>query len=200
MIPVTPQPEPASFDAKVRKKGHQWLKKHGLPQVGGRPPGGPELEPYWRDCLDELHEAYGGVCAYVAVYIYPVVGGRSVDHMVPTSQDLAGAYEWGNYRLACSHINGCKSDATDVLDPFDLAPGTFELEPIFGTISVSKALLGPERDLAQLTIDRLKLNSPDCLLLRAKHYADYRKYCLSKEFLREQSPFVWYELNRQGLL
>ena len=31
MIPVQAQPEPAAFDADVRKKGLAYLQKHGFP-------------------------------------------------------------------------------------------------------------------------------------------------------------------------
>lgn len=200
MIPVKPQPEPASFHAKVRQKGKRWLTSHRLPQAGGIAPSGPELEPYWRDCLDELHAAYGGICAYVCVYIPYVVGGRSVDHFVPKSQDLAGAYEWGNYRLACSHVNGCKGDATDVLDPFDLAPDTFRIELVSGRIYVNPALQGASLHEATTTIERLKLDSPLCRSLRTEHLDEYLDGKFPEQAMRHKSPFLWQELKRQGVL
>ena len=189
MIPVTPQAEPASFDAQVRKPGLAWLSQHSLPLVGGKPTG-VELEPYWRRCLDDLHVAYGGICAYVSVYIEPVTGARTVEHFVPKSQELAGAYEWGNYRLACARINSRKGDVTSVLDPFELVDETFRLELVSGRIYVNPALASEERAEAQKTIDILGLDAPDCRELRAKYFNYYCTRDISLDYLRRRCPFL----------
>ena len=100
MIHVEPQPEPAGFDEKVRRKGLVYLRRKNI--ALDRPlPTGIELKPYWRDCLDDLHAKYRGVCAYLSVFIERVTGGASIDHFVAKSKRPDLIYEWSNYRLAC---------------------------------------------------------------------------------------------------
>ena len=52
---------------------------------------------------------------------------------------------------------------------------------------------------ARKTIRRLKLNSPEHNEMRAKHFIRYLRK-KDEESLKELSPFVWYETQRQGLL
>ena len=57
MIPVTPQPEPEDFDTKVRQKGLRWLAEHDI-DITDPLPSRTKLPPYWRACLDELHQSF----------------------------------------------------------------------------------------------------------------------------------------------
>lgn len=199
MIPVVKQQEPASFDKKVRQKGLGWLKRRNI--VLDKPlPENTKLEPYWRDCLDEMHVSYSGYCAYLAVYIERVVGGGSVDHFVAKSQRVDLAYEWDNYRLACSRMNGRKGTFNDVLDPFDVKTGWFRLELVSGRIFPNPKLSEKRRQSVQATIDRLKLDDGGCREIRARHYQDYCEKLCTEEHLKKYSPFVWTEAKRQKLL
>lgn len=198
MIPVTPQPEPPSFDAKVRQMGLSWLSNNGI-SVHSSPPAGKKIKPFWRDCLDDLHRSYGGVCAYLSIFIERVTG-VSVDHYVPISRRVDLAYEWSNYRLACLTMNARKRDFESVLDPFSLPPETFHLELVTGRIYPNPALSGPDAKEAQDTIDRLKLDNSGNRELRARRYQDYRESHLPEDYLRRHSPFIWFEAGRQGLL
>lgn len=56
-----------------------------------------------------------------------------------------------------------------------------------------------QRLLARKTIRRLKLDSPEHNAMRARHYARYLRG-KDAQTLKELSPFVWYEAQRQGLL
>ncbi|HEX7602420.1 MAG TPA: hypothetical protein VF316_12480 [Polyangiaceae bacterium] len=194
---MTPKPEPAYFDAKVREPGVRWLREHGLPTSGAAPPK-TEMSPYWRACLDDLHTAYGGVCAYVCVYIEKVTGARSADHFVAKSSAIDQAYEWTNYRLACSAMNSRKREFDDVLDPFVLADGTFELDLVTGKISPSPHLGSDAKLLAQATIDRLHLDDPECRGLRSTYFTDYLEHHISPQYLERRCPFVWREVRRQN--
>jgi 5-methylcytosine-specific restriction endonuclease McrA len=109
MIPVTPQPEPANFDVKVRQPGQRWVARQGL-DPGQPVPSGTQLKPYWTECLPQLTELYGRVCAYVCLYIPKITGSPSVEHFVPKSQQLGLAYEWSNYRLVCAKMNSRKRE------------------------------------------------------------------------------------------
>ena len=133
MIPVAAKPEPAAFDAAVRQKGLAHLILGDFPLNLPLPPNA-DIEPYWRACLTDLHQAYGGVCAYLCVFFERVMGGGSVDHFIAKSANAGLAYEWDNYRLACSTMNSRKREYSDVLDPFFLAPDQFRLQLSTGHI------------------------------------------------------------------
>lgn len=103
MIPVDPQPVPDDFDEKVRQPGLRFLQEN--PDASAS-----NLKPTWRACLDDLHEAYDGICAYLCIYIARVLL-PTTDHFVCKSAPEHGrhlAYEWTNYRLACSLMNSRK--------------------------------------------------------------------------------------------
>ena len=199
MIPVQAQPEPAAFDADVRKKGLAYLQKHGFP-LDQPLPLKADIEPYWRACLTDLHRAYGGVCAYVGVFFERVMGGGSVDHFIAKSANAGLAYEWDNYRLACSTMNSRKRDYNDVLDPFLLAPDLFRLQLSTGHIYPNPTLDAAPMRIVEETIGRLGLDDPQCREMRARWYQDYLEHQLPSDYLKNKAPFVWSEASRQGLL
>lgn len=187
MIRVEPQPEPPDFDRKVRQPGRRALAE-------GR------KTTYWRECIEQLFQAYGGVCAYLAIRIPRGTGAPTVDHFAPRIRRRELTYEWSNFRLVCSLMNSRKHVFEDVLDPFEIEDGWFTLEP-----SSLEVLPNPKLDpslgqAVQQTIDRLKLNDPECLAARAEHYDDYLQGDISFDRLRRWSPFVAKELIRQGLV
>lgn len=204
MIPVQEKKEPDSFDAKVRKPGLAWLTAKGIPLEGPKPKK-VKLEPYWTKCLGDLHTEYDGVCAYLCVYIERVLGAASVDHFVAKSPKPGLAYEWSNYRLACLGENR-KKGVKDVLDPFTLKPETFLLELTTGRIYPNPSLNPPQREAAKKTIAALGLDEEDVRALRYRRYSDYLAIRGAQpnpeleKCLRRDSPFLWYEAQRQGLL
>lgn len=187
MIRVEAQPEPEDFDAKVRTPGRAAIAE-----------GKKSLPPYWRDAvLLQLHQAYGGICAYLSIYIPRGVGARSTDHFVAKSRDPQLAYEWLNYRLACSLMNSRKGAFTDILDPFEIEDGWFVLE-----LSGLQVLPNPEcaTDLqlkVQATIDQLDLNDSECLAARTEIFDEFRRH-RDLDRLERWSPFVASELRRQA--
>lgn len=199
MIPVTPQPEPDTFDEKVRRKGLKHLRKKAI-RLDRALPSGTELYPYWRDCLDDLYLGYSGLCAYLAVFFERVTGGGSVDHFIAKSKRADLAYEWSNYRLACRTINSRKWQFDDVLDPFHIRADMFHLELVSGYIYPNPGLSAEELKSVAGTINRLGLDDPGCRDMRARHYQEYRQGLYTSDFFKRRSPFVWYEANRQGLL
>jgi uncharacterized protein (TIGR02646 family) len=198
MIPVALQPEPTDFDTKVRRKGHAWLSKNGV-ALNAAPPRASALPPYWTTSNKQLWQAYSGICAYLAIYFEWVTGASSTDHFVAKSRHSGDAYEWNNYRLSCLGANRNKGRFDDVLDPIGLRPDTFFLNLSNGAIRPNPALSSANRTAARKTIARLKLNSPDHKEMRARHYCRYLRHRHVAN-LKELSPFVWYEANRQGLL
>jgi hypothetical protein len=193
---INPQPEPGVFKDRVRTPGRRFLKRLG------RTPTTKEFNShsYWREILPQLHDSYGGICAYSCHWIPYDTGADTVEHFLPKSIDPQQAYEWKNYRLVCATLNGRKGTHSDVLDPFKVQNGWFVLD--FPSLQVK-----PDRGLndalkAQIwaTITRLGLNDDGtCLKSRAKYIRDYCMGCVNMKHLQQDAPFIAYELKRQGL-
>lgn len=198
MIPVTLRPEPADFDVEVRQRGRAWLTNKGI-ALNAAPRKAASLPSYWSHSNKQLWEAYSGVCAYLAIYFEWVTGASSTDHFVAKSRHAGDAYEWNNYRLSCLGANRNKNRFDDVLDPIGLPADTFVLNLASGEVSPNPALDANQKRLARKTIRRLKLNSPDHNAMRARHFSRYLR-AKDAQALKELSPFVWYEAQRQGLL
>ena len=113
MMRVHPAPEPDAFDENVRQPGRRALDRLAAEKYSGSKEAIPvsEFPPYWRRSLDDLLAAYHRICSYLCLYIPRGTGARSVDHMVPKSTAWDQAYEWHNFRLACSLMNSRKGAA-----------------------------------------------------------------------------------------
>lgn len=197
MIPVRPSPEPPDFDRRVRRPGLAAFRRIGRAD-----------KAFWRRCHDALYAAGKGYCAYLAVRIPrspvsdPRCGGSSVDHFLPRDRFPRFAYEWKNYRLACSAVNSRKGDAVGILDPFRMKKEEadwFFLNPLTGTLSPNPALSARRRRAVENTIQALGLNQ--------KIFCDYRLDLLDlleqddgAESLRCESPFLLAEAVRLRLL
>lgn len=199
MIPVSPAPEPSTFDEEVRNPGLCWLAEKGW--AANEPPAkAGDLPPHWQKVSKDLWSTYGGVCAYLAVYFPYPLGAHSTDHFVAKSKNAGLAYEWSNYRLSCLGANRRKGRFDDILDPFEIDDHTFELNLASGEISPNP---GNSEDVirrAEETILRLRLNDPMTKEMRAQQYEDYCRGDISVNYLERNSPFVHYEATRQGLL
>ena len=212
MIPVVLAPEPASFDAKVRKKGEAAMREligKGQPRRGR--PRAPvakrrdripsdKFPPFWRDVLDEMHKAYEGRCAYLAMYIEKATGNPSVDHVIPRSRNWRQVYAWSNYRLAAALINSKKNDLELVLDPVAIGPGWFALDFLSMEVVQGPAVSTSQRTKVQDTIDTLGLNLQDCIDQRGEYYGAYKSQDISLGWLERRAPFIAQELRRQGKL
>lgn len=223
MIHVERQPEPRppefDFDREVRQPGRSALSEltgqgpsvsRRGPRIGKKADRLEDLNPevlrkyaYWTRALDALHKAYRGVCAYSCFYIEPLCG-PTVDHFVAIARTgLEEAYEWDNYRLACSLMNACKREFPDVLDPFKVDDGWFELD--LNTLEVKPGSALPSDLQARIneTIRRLHLNDRDCRLTRERYFNLYWKpddpsRPMPLWFFEKQAPFLARELRRQG--
>ncbi|EYF03413.1 hypothetical protein [Chondromyces apiculatus] len=180
MIPVARAPKPKSFDEKVRRPGlcaiaemlgktppckRTWGRpRKKLKVAKGHPPlrerdiPAKKFPTYWTRVLDELMAGYHEVCAYSCFRIHPVTGGRSADHFAPKSRSWRKVYQWANYRLCCTRLNARKKDFSNVLDPFEIQPGWFQLELAYCQVIPDPSLAKEIRDQIQDTIDRLGLN------------------------------------------
>jgi uncharacterized protein (TIGR02646 family) len=197
MIPVTLQPEPPDFDAKVRQPGLAWLTSNGI-APNSPPPDASLLPSHWRKINEQLWKAYSGVCAYLAIYFEFTIGAASTDHFIAKSQNAGKAYEWINYRLSCLGANRNKNKFDDVLDPTELEPETFFLNLANGAIYPNPVFVPAQKDVAEKTIKRLDLDSPENRRWRTEHFTDYMKGDCSITYIARHSPFVHSEIIRQG--
>ena len=106
MIPVKPAPEPSTFKKKVREPGRDFLKNLGITKQGDIADNIPwDKARFWAKCSKELDSAYNYICCYVGMRINNSSNrfeSHSVEHFIPKSINPWLAYEWDNYRLACS--------------------------------------------------------------------------------------------------
>ncbi len=191
MIHVVEQPEPHDFHSKVRIPGEAFLRRNPNPKSN-------QFERCWSDCLSDLYTSYNGICAYTASIL--ASSERSVDHYVPKQKAKHLAYEWSNYRLCLPRVNGHKKNSEDVIDPFHIQNGWFNID--FTSFFIFPADELPEYLTVAIiaTITQLKLNSDD-ILVRARRSAvvEYVKNNLPFEDIERYHPFLAFELDRQGL-
>jgi hypothetical protein len=223
VIRVVPAAEPLTFDEHVRKRGQEAISRLlGKPVKGkgGRKPkkiyareedipsgSFPRLwvEPREADgksALDDMMDLYGQRCAYLAMHIQKATGSPTVDHFIPQSTDWRLVYEWSNYRLSAACVNAAKGSMLDVVDPFDVQAGWFELN--LATFHVRR---GPSAPNAQHTkIDKTLplLNLRDCWQERKEYVTCYRlgpdNEGIDLAYLEHRAPFIASELRRQGQL
>jgi hypothetical protein len=97
-------------------------------------------------------------------------------------------------------MNCCKGEYDDVLDPFAVINGWFQVELASGRIYANPNLPQYEINQVDATIGRLGLDKPSNCEIRARHFDAYRSGDITAEFMRRISPLVWMEANRQGVL
>ncbi|SDY00909.1 MULTISPECIES: hypothetical protein [Pseudomonas] len=213
MIPVAKARKPKTFDEKVYQPGLRAIsemvgKPPRHPRQGGKPfkkianrerdiPA-EKFPTYWTEALNEMMHAYRQLCAYSCFRIHPVTGARSADHFAPKSKSWREVYKWSNYRLCCSRMNARKKDWVGIIDPFKIQPDWFQLELVgFQVIPDRNLPLNIQNDI-QNTITALGLDD-----FRSEREQDAERYWqndYSLKILKMESPFVAYELYRQGRL
>lgn len=193
MLKIEIANEPGSFNVQVRSPGQAFVNSV---------PAGVKIKfdnrEYWRNCLSDLHTAYGGVCAYTCHYIPRDTGSDTVEHFVPKSVNALLAYEWSNFRLVCGRLNGRKGDNQDVIDPTNLEEHPFQLD--FPSLQVVITEYAAENlfEVSNSTIFRLKLNDERCVLSRLEYVTSYCEGNVSLSYLKKHAPFIHHELLRQG--
>lgn len=214
MIRIMLATEPDGFDSAVRQPGLRSLAE----KVGEKPlprkPGRPfqkiadsrdkippeEFKDYWREAIPHMMTAYKQICAYSCFRIHRITGAASIDHMAPKSRRWDQVYEWSNYRLASSRMNARKNNFEDILDPFEIQEGWFQLEDFGYGIRANPGLPQQLVDRIKDTISRLKLDDEYHREQREEDANQYLDGHWSYAELVRQSPFVASELRRQGRL
>ncbi len=217
MIPVVLAAEPESFDEHVRKRGQVAIQRllGKAVKTGGRKPKKTYARPedlsseafptYWTDvrkhdgksALDDMMDAYGQFCAYLAMRLERATGSPTVDHFIPKERDWQLVYEWSNYRLAASCVNGTKG-TRDVVDPFKVKAGWFELD--LGTFFVRRGSDAPSTAHARIDATLPLLNLRQCVAQRGEFITSYREGVIDLRNVERYAPFVAGELRRQKQL
>ncbi len=217
MIPVALANEPASFDVHVRKRGAvaiQRLLGKGVKAPGRKPSltyaraediPSSKFPTYWTEVrerdgtstLDEMMDAYSQFCAYLAMRIERATGSPTVDHFVPKERDWKLVYEWSNYRLSAACVNGAKG-TSDVIDPFTVQPGWFELD--LGTFLVCRGQGAPANEHTRIEQTLRILNLRQCVRQRGDFITSYRTGLIDLRNVETYAPFIASELRRQNLL
>lgn len=217
MIPVELADEPESFDGHVRKRGAVAIQRLLGKKVkaAGRKPKGTYARPedipadkfpvYWTEVrkrdgqsvLDDMMDAYGQFCAYLALRIERATGSPTVDHYVPKERDWRLVYEWSNYRLSAGCVNGAKG-TRNVVDPFQVKPGWFELD--LDTFLVRRGDAAPVAEHARIDETLTILNLRQCVRQRGDFITRYRARQIDLAHVEGYAPFIASELRRQGKL
>lgn len=196
MIPITPQPEPLTFDAQVRQLGLAAMNAH---RGNWTNRSFWNRHRYWSNCINDMHILYMQTCAYLGVMVNRLVslpiGVASVEHFIPKSIDRTLAYEWDNYRLVCSLANSERGDMEPFLDPFTILPGTFHLFLNSGFVVKNPNIKGLDD---QAVYNTLKVINNNCFMdYRAKLFKSYKD---NPSVLQQESPFIYAEAVRQGAI
>jgi hypothetical protein len=193
LIPVTRQPEPAGFDANVRRRGAAFLATNANPTNEQF-----KSQTHWKWAANEVYEAYRRLCAYSCMYI-PTPSG-TIDHFLPKAARPDQAYEWNNYRLALHRMNSYKGNRTDIVDPFTIGPGWFILDFPSCLVRAGSGLTAEQKQSVETTIEALKLNDDDSLVQdRCDVMMMFAQGDVFLPFLEKRYPFLAAEVIRQGI-
>jgi hypothetical protein len=186
VIRFEPAPKPDGFAERVEARGQTWLAAN----TEGRP------RDYWSEFKPALAEAFRGLCAYSAMY-EPV---GTVDHFVSCDEDRARAYDWSNYRYASGWLNSSKQDlkSHQVLDPFAVEHGWFELHLPSLQLVVTDCIPIALRDRAACMLDRLHLGHDERVVRqRREWYRMYQDGELTLDRLAKKAPLIAAAVRKQ---
>ena len=195
MIPVLSFPPPLDFDNRVRSKGLLFLTQTPNPNTKQF-----TKHCYWQEILPEMRENYRSICNYSATWIPHSTGQHSIDHFKDKHTYPEEAYNWDNFRYVSGRFN-IRKGTKIILDPFLLPKETFFIDFRNFHIIINPDLQDQNTiDLARDTIKFLKFNSDPLLIEeRSSYFFDYKEQFISFDYLERVSPFIAYEINRQGL-
>lgn len=180
MIGVRPRPEPPDFDEKVRSPGQRWLASGS----SARPPG------YWREATDDLRRAFEDRCGYTAMWL---ASPGTVDHFVSGDEDPNLLYEWANLRYAAAWINSRKGAlrAAEVLDPFEVGEGWFEIKLPSCELVLTERCPEEHRARAETMLVRLGLGKSEHVVeYRREWYRMYQEGEITLDGLERKAPLI----------
>lgn len=172
--------EPAEFDRRARVPGAAWIAAN---------PGDRRPRDFWTPFKGVLAEGFRNLCAYSAMY-EPV---GTVDHFVSCDEDRSKAYDWDNYRYCAAWINSSKHNAPagNLLDPFEVEDGWFELHLPSLQLRVSDSVPDALRQRAEYVLVRLRLRDDERVMRQRREW--FRMYeCgeISRVGLEGKAPLI----------
>jgi len=191
MMPVAPKPEPPCFDVEVRQRGLLFLQSTPSPNYKQF-----ASHAYWVKATSDMLAAYDNTCAYTGCRIHL---DHAIDHFFPKSLYPQLAYEWSNYRLCMSKINQYKGQNDRILDPFNIQEGWFKLDFPGCYVVAGENLSTQVLPKVELTIEKLKLNDNQLVVLRYEIVSSYVDGECEFKILQKYYPYVAFEITRQGL-
>jgi hypothetical protein len=171
--------KPRNFHRLVERPGKRWLAAHPR----GRP------RDLWSRYKSELAVSFRGLCAYGAMH-EPV---GTVDHFVSLSEDRQRAYDWTNYRFCSAWLNSSKQHlrSTELLDPYLVRDGWFELLLPSLQLVVTEAMPRRHRAQATLMLTRLHLRDGEHVMRQRRRWLRlYEERKISLRGLAEMAPLL----------
>lgn len=194
MVNVKARNAPANFAADVNTPGQAYLLAHPVAVKNEK------WEAHWQKAIPDLRTNYKDICAYYGCHIAETTGGATVDHYLPKSKNRGQAYDWSNFRLACSRMNARKHNGTNVIDPFAVMDGWFVIEFRVMTVHPARTLTSATRASVLHTRRKLNLNSAECVRERTRLWNNYWVNGDSITTLYTHAPFIALEAVRQHKL
>jgi hypothetical protein len=197
VIKIQQFPPPAIYDSEVRRKGLKFLRRNPNPSASEF-----SKHAYWKAIHDDLYQLYNGICSYCASWTTrnqgPTRDNTSVDHFIPKSVEPKMAYEWANYRLCRARLNSNKDDSMEVMDPFYIENGWFQIDFTTFLIVPSPELPYLVREHVNRTIDTLGLNDNDYVDERLEVVKLYTLDSITINNLELKYPFIAEEIRRSN--
>ncbi len=190
MIGFEPVPEPVDFQDRGRAPGTAWLAAH---------PDARRPRDYWTPFRGALASGFRDLCAYSAMF-EPV---GTVDHFVSWHEDRSRAYDWENYRYCSGWINASKQKAlsADLIDPFEIGDGWFEILLPSLQLRVSDTIPDEFRKRAEYTLKRLHLRDDERVLRQRQEWCRmYQSGELTLDALKKKAPLIAMAIEEQDNL
>jgi hypothetical protein len=172
--------EPEHFDKKCRTKGNAWLIEN---------PGAKRPKDLWSPFRLALADGFANRCGYGAMYI----PSGTVDHFVSCDEDRDMSYEWSNYRYVDGWINSAKSKkkSTDLLDPFEIEDGWFEVILPSLQLVLTDAVPEGHRVKAEKTLRDLPIRDDERLVRTRREWLRmFEENELNLEGLWKKAPLI----------
>lgn len=184
MIPVpNPIAEPVKFNEQCRQKGLDWLAEH---------PDAQRPRDYWSPFRLDLAAGFCDRCGYGAMWI----SSGTVDHFISCDQDESLAYEWSNYRYVDGWINSSKGNKRDLLDPFEVQDGWFEVDLPSLQLRLTDAIPPAQRERAESTLRNLPIRDDERILRQRRAWLEMYERGTPLAVIEHKAPLIAQAIRR----
>ena len=180
MIPVlNPIAEPKDFLRRCRQEGLAWL---------GKNPDCRRPRDFWSPFRHDLAKGFGDRCGYGAMWI----SSGTVDHFVSFNENHALAYEWSNFRYVEGWINSSKSKkrSRDLLDPFEVQDGWFEIDLPSLQLRLTDAIPPAFRPRAEYTLLNLPLRDDERIIRQRRAWLEMYEQGTPLAEIERKAPLI----------